>query len=55
MKNKLGALMIVAILAITFSCGQKKAETTSTTNYTTATVKADSTVKAPADSTAKAK
>ena len=51
MKNKLGALMIVAILAMTFSCGQKKAEeNTSTTTDTTATVKAD-TVKAPADTT----
>ena len=37
--------MIVAILAMTFSCGQKKAEETTSTTDTTATVKAD-TVKA---------
>ena len=51
MKNTLGALMIVAILAMTFSCGQKKAEESATTTDTTATVKADTTVKAPADTT----
>jgi hypothetical protein len=54
MKNKLGALMIVAILAMTFSCGSKKAEESASTTDTTATVKADTTVKAATD-TVKAK
>jgi hypothetical protein len=51
MKNKLGALMIVAILAMTFSCGSKKTEESATTTDTTATVKADTTVKAAVDTT----
>ena len=52
MKNKLGLLMIVAILAMAFSCGKKtsgETETASTTDTTK--VVADTTAKAPADTT----
>ncbi|MGC4022612.1 MAG: hypothetical protein QM734_12025 [Cyclobacteriaceae bacterium] len=60
MKNKLGALMIVAILAMTFSCGSKKSEGSEASADSTAVksdsavVKVDSTAKAAQD-TAKAK
>ena len=50
MKNKLGVLMIVAILATAFSCGSKKSEGA---DAATDAVKADSSV-VKTDSTAKA-
>lgn len=34
MKNKLGALMIVAILATAYACGSKGSESTSTSDTT---------------------
>jgi len=49
MKNKLGVLMIVAILATTYDCGSKKAEESASTTDTTK-VAADTT-KVAADTT----
>ena len=55
MKNKLGVLMIVAILAMTFSCGSKKTEGTENAEVKTdsaAVVKTDSTATVATDSEA---
>jgi hypothetical protein len=55
MKNKLGLIMVVAMLAMAFSCGSKSTsqESAAKTDSTT-TVKADSTAKTQQD-TVKAK
>ena len=54
MKNKLGLVMVLAVVAIAFSCTPKKAAEESTATADTTTMKADTTVKAAVD-TVKAK
>ena len=51
MKNKLGVLMIVAILATTYACGSKKADESATSTTADTTKVATDTTAAKADTT----